>query len=76
MYSKEKFVKIVQNLKDNFLNKNMTKDEIKREIKLMAKIDDIEEISDMLLRGYAEIKQYIHDKADDNIKGLFTCQLQ
>lgn len=54
----------------------MTKDEIKREIKLMAKIDDIEEISDMLLRGYAEIKQYIHDKADDNIKGLFTCQLQ
>ena len=56
-----------------FLNKNMTKDEIKREIKLMAKIDDIEEISDMLLRGYAEIKQYIHDKADDNIKGLFTC---
>lgn len=58
-----------------FLNKDMSRDEIKREIKLMAKIDDIDEVTDMLLRGYAEIKQYIHDKADDRIKGLFTCQL-
>jgi len=56
-----------------FLNKNLTKNELKREIKLMAKIDNIDEIADMLLRSYAEIKQYIHDKADDNIKGLFTC---
>ena len=58
-----------------FLNKDMCRNEIKREIKLMAKIDDIDEVTDMLLRGYAEIKQYIHDKADDRIKGLFTCQL-
>ena len=41
----------------------------------MTKIDDIEEVTDMLLRGYAEIKQYINDKADDEIKGLFSCQL-
>ncbi len=58
-----------------FLNQELTKEQIKREIKLMAKIDNIDDISDMLLRGYAEIKQYIYDKADDNIKGLFTCQL-
>lgn len=58
-----------------FLNKDMSRDKIKREIKLMAKIDNIDEVTDMLLRGYAEIKQYIHDKADDRIKGLFTCQL-
>ena len=58
-----------------FLNKNLTRAEVKREIKLMAKIDDIEEVTDMLLRGYAEIKQYINDKADDEIKGLFSCQL-
>lgn len=58
-----------------FLNKDLTKDELKREIKLMAKIDSVDDVADMLLRGYAEIKQYIHDKADDNIKGLFTCQL-
>ncbi len=59
----------------HFLNKDMSRDEIKREIKLMAKIDDIDTVADMLLRGYAEIKQYIQDKADDRIKGLFTCQL-
>jgi len=58
-----------------FLNKDLTKDELKREIKLMAKIDSVDDVAEMLLRGYAEIKQYIHDKADDNIKGLFTCQL-
>ncbi|KIM10486.1 MAG: hypothetical protein KU37_09255 [Sulfuricurvum sp. PC08-66] len=59
----------------HFLNQELTKDEIKKEIKLMAKIDNVDDIADMLLRGYAEIKQYIHDKADSNIKGLFTCRL-
>ncbi|MDY3203918.1 MAG: Qat anti-phage system QueC-like protein QatC [Arcobacter sp.] len=58
-----------------FLNKELTKDELKREIKLMANIDNIDNVADMLLRSYAEIKQYVYDKADDNIKGLFTCQL-
>jgi len=58
-----------------FLNRKLTKDELKREIKLMAVIDNIDEVADMLLRGYAEIKQYINDKADNDIKGLFTCQL-
>lgn len=58
-----------------FLNKELTKDQLIREVKLMAKIDDVDQVADMLLRGYTEIKEYIHDKADTRIKGLFTCQL-
>lgn len=54
-----------------FFNKNLTREQLKREVKLMAKIDNVDDIVDMLLRGYAEIKQYIFDKADDNIKRLF-----
>jgi len=58
-----------------FLNKDLTREELKREVRLMAKVDNVDDIVEMLMRGYVEIKQYIHDKADDNIKGLFSCQL-
>lgn len=58
-----------------FLNKDLTREKLKREVILMAKVDNVDVVVDMLLRGYAEIKHYIHDKADVNIKGLFTCRL-
>jgi len=73
LYSSEKRLDILA--LSYFLNKEYTKEQIIRKIKLMAIIENVDEIADMLLRSYAEIKQYIHDKADDNIKGLFTCQL-
>jgi len=56
-----------------FMNRNLTKTQLIREIKLMANIDKIDEIADMLIRGYEEIKQYIQDKADEDIKRLFQC---
>jgi len=56
-----------------FLNKNLTKKQLIREIKLMANIDNIDKIANMLLRGYEEINLYIQDKADDDIKKLFQC---
>ena len=55
-----------------FLNKNLTREQLKREVKLMAKIDNIDDVVDMLIRGYTEIKKYIFDKGDDNIKRLFS----
>lgn len=54
-----------------FLNRNLNFSQLKREIKLMAKIDNIDEVTNMLQRGYIEIQEYIKAKADDNIKGLF-----
>lgn len=54
-----------------FLNRNLSLNELKREIRLMAKIDEVDEIADMLQRGYIEIQEYINAKADSNIKGLF-----
>ena len=54
-----------------FLNRDLNFNQLKREIKLMANIDNIDEVTHMLQRGYTEIKEYINEKADDNIKGLF-----
>jgi len=54
-----------------FLNRNLNYSQLKREVKLMANIDDVDNITNMLIRGYQEIKEYINAKADDNIKGLF-----
>jgi 7-cyano-7-deazaguanine synthase in queuosine biosynthesis len=56
-----------------FLNQDISEKMIKREIMLMAPVDDIDSITNMLIRGYAEIKEYICDKGDDYIKGLFHC---
>ena len=55
-----------------FLNRDLNFNQLKREIKLMAKIDDVDNVTDMLIRGYEEIKEYIDVKADDNIKRLFN----
>ena len=54
-----------------FLNRNLNFSQLKREIKLMANIDNTDEVINMLQRGYSEIEEYIEAKADDNIKGLF-----
>ena len=45
--------------------------DLEREIRLMAKVDNIKEIAAMLERGYEEIKEYIDAKADEEIKRLF-----
>lgn len=55
-----------------FLNRDLNFNQLKREIKLMAKIDDVDSVTDMLIRGYEEIQEYIDVKADDNIKRLFA----
>lgn len=54
-----------------FLNRNLSLNDLKREIKLMANIDDVDTIANMLQRGYSEIKEYIDAKANDDIKRLF-----
>ena len=55
-----------------FLNRDLNFNQLKREIKLMAKINDVDNVTDMLIRGYEEIQEYIDSKADDNIKRLFN----
>lgn len=54
-----------------YLNRHLNNNQLKREIRLMANIDYVEEIAHMLQRGYIEIQEYIEAKADDNIKRLF-----
>jgi len=54
-----------------FLNRKFSLADLKREIKLMANIDDVDAIVNMLQRGYGEIKEYIDAKANDHIKRLF-----
>jgi len=55
-----------------FLNRNLNFNQLKREIRLMARIDNVDSVTDMLIRGYEEIQEYIDVKADDNIKRLFS----
>jgi 7-cyano-7-deazaguanine synthase in queuosine biosynthesis len=54
-----------------FLNRDLDFFQLKREVKLMANIDNIDDITKMLIRGYSEIKEYINAKADSHITGLF-----
>jgi len=54
-----------------FLNRKLNHKELQREIRLMVKVDNIEEIASMLKRGYKEIKEYIDAKADEEVKRLF-----
>lgn len=56
----------------HFLNRKLNKKDLEREIRLMAKVDNIEDIASMLERGYKEIKEYIDAKADGKIKRLFN----
>lgn len=53
-----------------FLNQKLNLEQLKREIKLMAKIENIDGIADMLCRGYEEIRKYLNEKGDENIKRL------
>ncbi|MDD2906157.1 MAG: hypothetical protein PHH41_02135 [Sulfurimonas sp.] len=53
-----------------FLNQKLDLNKLKREIKLMAKVDNIDDIANMLERGYEEIKKYLNDKGSDNIQRL------
>jgi len=54
-----------------FLKRNLNLKELKREINLMAKLDNTNDIALMLERGYIEIKEYIEAKGDSSIKRLF-----
>lgn len=53
-----------------FLNQKLSLDKLKREIKLMAKVESIDDIANMLDRGYEEIREYLKDKGDENIRRL------
>ena len=54
-----------------FLKRKLSLKELRREINLMAKLDNVDEVANMLQRGYIEIEEYIHAKADDGIKRMF-----
>jgi hypothetical protein len=54
-----------------FLKRKLNLRELIREINLMAKLDNVDEIAKMLERGYIEIEEYIDAKGDDGIKRLF-----
>lgn len=56
----------------NFLNKKLSKEELKRELLLMSKVNESEKIAIMLGNGYEEIKKFIIEKADDRIKGMLN----
>jgi len=55
-----------------FLKRKLNHRELKREINLMAKLDNVTEIAYMLERGYTEIEEYIMAKGDSSIKRLFS----
>jgi len=55
-----------------FLKRKLNHRELKREINLMAKLDNVTEIANMLARGYTEIEEYIIAKGDSSIKRLFS----
>lgn len=50
-----------------FLNQKLNLEKLKREIKLIAKVDNIDDIANMLERGYEEIREYLNDKGSDGI---------
>ncbi len=56
----------------NFLNKNLSKKELERELLLISKVDDREKIVAMLENGYEEVRKFIVEKADDRIKGMIN----
>ena len=53
-----------------FISKNYNLEDFVREIQIMAPIEDVDEIANMLQRGYTELKEFINAKVDDRIKGL------
>ncbi len=55
-----------------FFKRNLSHKELKREINLMARLDNTTEVANMLERGYAEIKEYIMAKGDSSVKRLFS----
>ncbi|KIM07165.1 MAG: hypothetical protein KU29_07360 [Sulfurovum sp. FS06-10] len=53
-----------------FLNQKLNLEQLKREIKIIAKIENIDGVADMLYRGYEELRVYLNEKGDENIKRL------
>lgn len=53
-----------------FLNQKLNLEKLKREIKLMAKVDNIDDIANMLERGYEEIRKYLNEKGCSEITRL------